>query len=176
MRTRTVVKAALMAMLLCGATAAPAQADGRQGGPEAWQPYRATNFVTPAGRYCDFDLEVTAIADEEEFRVSARYPDGNVRVYEYRGTLVSRFTNLASGKSVTRDLSGHAWTEMYPDGQTMKTFTGAGPFAFGFRATDRYERGYYRFDGLHVITLAVDGTRRMAVDAGPAENMCTTLG
>jgi hypothetical protein len=119
---------------------------------------------------------VTAVADEEEFRVSARYPDGNVRVYEYRGTLVSRFTNLATGKSVTRDLSGHAWTEMYPDGQTMRTFTGAGPFAFGFRATDPYERGYYRFDGLHVITLRADGTRHMAVDAGPAENMCTTLG
>jgi hypothetical protein len=175
MRIRNVAKAVLMAMLLVGAVATPAQADQRQG-PEAWQPYRATDFVAPAGRYCDFDLGVTAVVDEEEYRVSARYPDGNVRVYEYRGTLVSRFTNLASGESVTRDLSGHAWTEMSPDGQTMTSFVGAGPFSFGFRATDPYERGYYRFDGLHVITLDADGTRHMTVDAGPAENMCTTLG
>jgi hypothetical protein len=157
-------------------TTAPALAERTSAGPEPWQPYEATDFVAPAGRYCDFDLAVTAVEDEEEYRVHSRYPDGSVRVYEYRGTLVTRFTNVATGASVTRDLSGHAWQEMYADGQATKSFTGAGPFSFGFRETDTYPRGYYRLDGLHVIALDADGTRHMRVAAGEAENLCTTLG
>jgi hypothetical protein len=170
-RPRTLLAAIAAVPLIAVAAATPASAIG----PEPWQPYEATDFVAPAGRYCDFDLAVTAVEDAEEVRVSARYADGSVRVHEYRGTLVSRFTNVATGESVIRDLSGHAWQELYPDGVTTKSFTGLGPFSFGFRATDGYPRGYYRLDGLHAITIAPDGTRDMAVDAGPVENLCETL-
>lgn len=162
----------IAALMVIGA-ATPASATSA---PEPWQPYETTDFVAPAGRYCDFELAVTAVEDEEEVRVNARYADGAARVYEYRGKLISRFTNMATGESVTRDLSGRAWQEMYPDGVTTKSFTGLGPFGFGFRATDGYPRGYYRLDGLHSITIAPDGTRDMAIDAGPAENLCEALG
>ncbi|MCT2584778.1 hypothetical protein [Actinophytocola gossypii] len=176
MRTRTLVRAVLAALTITAVTAtAPAQADEGPVGPEPWLPYETTDFVAPAGRYCDFELSVTAVEDEEEYRVVSRYPDGAVRVYEYRGKLITRFTNVATGESVTRDLSGHAWTEMYPDGVTMRSFTGIGPFGFGFRETDPYPRGYYRLDGLHVITIDEDGTRSMPVAAGDAENVCTAL-
>lgn len=162
---------AVVAML--GITATPAAAAT---GPEPWQPYRASDFVSPAGRSCDFDLGVSAVEDEEEYRVTSRYPDGNVREYEFRGTLVSRFTNLATGESTVRDLSGHAWQGMYPDGVTMRSFTGVGPFGFGFREVDTYPRGYYRLDGLHRIELDLDGTRHLRVSAGPTEDLCQTLG
>lgn len=49
-----------------------------------------------------------------------------------------------------------------------------GPFSFGFHAEDEYAQGYYRFDGVTVITLAADGTRRLHV-TGAAENLCVTL-
>jgi hypothetical protein len=172
-RPRILITAIVAAVLTVGISGAPASATGFE--PEPWRPYQATDFVAPAGRYCDFELAVTAVEDDEEVRVSARYADGAVRVYEYRGKLVGRFTNMATGESVIRDLSGHAWVEMYPDGVTMKSFTGLGPFGAGFRATDGYPRGYYRLDGLHSITFAPDGTRDMAVDRGPAENLCATL-
>ncbi|HEX2133984.1 MAG TPA: hypothetical protein VHH15_20760 [Actinophytocola sp.] len=177
MRSKTFVKAVVVAATVTAMTTAtaPAQADEGPAGPEPWQPYEATDFVSPAGKYCDFALSVSAVEDEEEYRVVSRYPDGAVRVYEYRGKLVTEFTNVATGESVIRDLSGHAWTEMYPDGQTMKTFTGIGPFGFGFREEDPYPRGYYRLDGLHVITLDEDGTRRMPVAVGEAENVCAAL-
>lgn len=167
MRLRNVATV-LAAVALTGVAAAPASAD-----PEPWLPYRSTDFVSPAGRNCDFDLSV---ADEEEYRVDARYPDGAVRVYEFRGKLVSRFTNLATGASVTRDLSGHGWEELYPDGTTMRSLTGIGPFSIGFRTGDTYPRGYYRLDGLHSVTVDAAGVRHMAVAVGDAEDICRTLG
>lgn len=170
MRVRHFAVAAV-AVVLTAFGATPAQAVS---GPEPWQPYRATDFVAPAGKYCAFDLAVEAIADEEEYRVVTRYPDGAERVLEFRGDLVTRFTNLATGASVVRDLSGHAWLEYYPDGQTWKSFSGIGPFSFGFRAEDDYPQGYYRFDGVTVITLAADGTRTLRYTSSE-ENMCDTL-
>lgn len=151
-------------------TAGPAQA-----APEPWQPYRAIEFEAPAGKYCDFALKVEPVEDEEEYRVVDRYPDGAVRLYEYRGKLVSRFTNVATGESVVRDISGHAWHEVYPDGETWKSFSVVGPFSAGFRAEDSYEQGYYRLDGVHSITYDADGTRHLTVAVGEAENFCETL-
>lgn len=162
-----------LACLVTAATvvaAAPAAA-----APEPWQPYRAVDFVAPAGKYCAFDLAVTAVEDGEEYRVAARYPGGAERVVEYRGTLITRFTNVATGESVVRDLSGHAWEERYPDGGPTKSFTGVGPFGFGFRAGDDFAQGYYRLDGVNVVTIAPDGTRALPVNAGTAENLCDTL-
>lgn len=174
---RTVVVAAATvaatATALGGGTAAVAETPTV--GPEPWQPYRSADFVAPAGRYCDFDLSVQAVEDEEEYRVLSRYPDGTERLVEYRGKLITRFTNLATGESAVRDLSGHAWVELYPDGVAMKSFTGAGPFGLGFRATDPYAQGYYRLDGLHQITMDPDTTRHMTIDAGTEENMCHVL-
>ncbi|HEY7595198.1 MAG TPA: hypothetical protein VH969_18760 [Actinophytocola sp.] len=161
---------------LSGGTAAAAETQTASFDPEPWQPFRATNFTAPAGRYCDFDLQVTAVEDEEEVRVDARYPDGAIRLNEYRGKLVSRFTNLATGESVLRDLSGRGFEERYPDGRTLKSFTVIGPFSFGFRDGDGFPKGYYRLSGLHSISLTQTGVRSMAVDAGPEENMCETLG
>lgn len=173
--TVTAMAAAMTAAMTVALTALAAPAASAEAGPEPWQPYRTTDFVSPAGRSCDYDLDVTAVQDEEEYRVDARHADGSERLVEYRGTLITRFTNLATGESTVRDLSGHAWVELYPDG-TMKSFTGAGPFSIGFRDTDTYARGYYRLDGVHVITMDPDGTRHLTVAAGTQENLCRTLG
>lgn len=172
MRTRSLVTAGVVSLLGVVGAGTPAAAGTW---PEPWQPYQTENFVTPAGKYCDFELAVTALEDGEEFRVDARYPNGAVRVNEFRGTLITRFTNVATSESTVRDLSGHAWQELYPDGETTMSFTGIGPYGYGFRATDGFPRGYYRFDGLHKITIAPDGTRAMAIDGGPTENICETL-
>lgn len=172
MRSRNLSVAVLVA-LLAGLGAAPAQA-ATPARAEPWQPYRSADFVAPAGKYCTFDLAVEAVADEEEYRVVTRYPDGTERLLEFRGKLVSRFTNAATGESVVRDLSGHGWEGLYPDGVTIKSFSGIGPFGFGFRAEDEYPQGYYRFDGVTVITLDDDGIRSLRI-TGDAENLCATL-
>jgi hypothetical protein len=174
MRIRNLARAVVVAAVALGGLTGVAE--GTPSGPEPWQPYRTADFVSSAGRSCDFDLNVEAVEDEEEVRVNSRYPDGAERVTEYRGKLITRFTNLATGESTVRDLSGHAWVELYPDGVTMKSFTGVGPFGIGFRAVDTYPRGYYRLDGLHQITMDPDGTRHLRVAAGTQEDICRTLG
>lgn len=176
MGIRNLSRAAVVAVAATAALAGGTAAEGTPSGPEPWQPYRTTDFVSEAGRSCDFDLSVAAVEDEEEYRVYSRYPDGTERVLEYRGKLISRYTNLATGESTIRDVSGHAWVELYPDGQTMKSFSGIGPFSIGFREGDTYPRGYYRLDGLHSITMDPDGTRHMAIAVGTQENICNTLG
>ncbi len=167
MRKWSTAAIAALALVL---TAAPAQAE-----PEPWQPYRSTPFEAEAGKYCDFALRVEPVEDEEEYRVTARYPDGTPHLYEYRGKLVSRFTNVATGESVVRDISGHAWHEVYPDGETWKSFSVLGPFTAGFRAEDSHGQGYYRFDGVTSIAYEQDGTRHLRVSTGESENFCETL-
>ncbi|GAB3469016.1 hypothetical protein [Actinophytocola sediminis] len=177
MRLRKLILAAVVAVATAGVLSGGSTALAEPlTDPEPWQPYRSADFLSPAGRSCDFDLNVQAIEDEEEYRVDARYPDGTEKLVEYRGKLITRFTNLATGESTVRDNSGHAWVELYPDGVTMKSFTGIGPFGMGFRATDTYPRGYYRLDGLHQITMDSDGTRHMTIATGTQENICHTLG
>jgi hypothetical protein len=144
--------------------------------PEQWRPFQTSGFVAPAGKFCAFELKGDITKDEEETRVDARYPDGAVRVNEYRGPLFLRFTNTASGKSVVRDLGGQGWEELYPNGVSRKSFTIVGRFSAGFTATDDFPQGYYHFDGgFHVITFDQDGTRHLPVAYGPAENLCGTL-
>ncbi len=171
-RLTSAVAVALMAIAMF---ALPAQAGGRTLGPEQWKPYTAQDFTSLAGVYCAFDLRVASVKDDEEVRVDARYPDGSVRVYEFRGTLVSRFTNLATGKSVVRDLSGDGVETLRADGK-LESFGGIGPFSIGFHASDPYPQGYYRLDGVHLVTFDADGTRHMTVAFGPEENLCKTLG
>jgi hypothetical protein len=65
--------------------------------------------------------------------------------------------------------------ERYPDGLTLGSFSGVGPFAIGFRDGDGFAKGYYRLSGVHSVAVSEAGVRSMAVDAGPEENMCRTL-
>jgi hypothetical protein len=151
----------------------PATANASTFHPEPWRTFRSAPFTLPAGQYCAFELHVDIVADEEEIRVDARYPDGTVHVNEYRGKLVVNF--VGNGSSAVRDLSGTGWEEFYPGGVNRKTFTVAGPFGARFKTGDHYPQGYYRFDGFTVITFQPDGTRALPVQQGTRENMCQTL-
>jgi hypothetical protein len=168
LRGATIV-AALTAVVLA-AGAAPAAATG----PEPWKPVRSESSTSPAGRHCTFPLETQIVDDQEESRVDARYPDGSVKVVEYRGALIVDFVNVDTGERIRRDLSGRGVETLYPDGSTS-SFGGVGPFGFGFQATDDYPQGRYVLDGIHQITYDKDGTKHMAIAIGPEENVCETL-
>lgn len=170
MRSRGAIIVAALTTVVLAAGAAPAEAAG----PEPWQPYRSEPWTAPAGKYCTFPLQLEIVADKEEVRVDARYPDGTVQAEEYRGELVVDFINVDTGEQIRRDLSGHAEVTYYRDG-TMSSFAGVGPFGIGFRAEDDYPQGYYALNGVHQITFDPDGTRHMAVAIGPEENVCETL-
>jgi hypothetical protein len=159
----------LPTLLTLLALATPAAAEPL---PSPWQPDPTTPFALPAGPYCTFELKVDILKDEGEVRVDARYPDDKVRINEYQGVLVAKFSG--NGKSAVRDLSGRGWREFYPDGVTTKSFTGLGPFGARIQTSDKYPQGYYVFDGFTVITFDRDGTRHVPIH-GPQENICQTL-
>jgi hypothetical protein len=161
---------ATTAMFLIGSGAAPASAAG----PEPWKPYRSEPWTAPAGKYCTFPLEVRIVADKEEVRVDARYPDGSVKAEEYKGELIVDFVNVDTSESIRRDLSGRGAATYYQDGK-LSSFGGVGPFGIGFRAEDDYAQGYYALHGVHQITFDQDGIKHMAVAIGPEENVCETL-
>jgi hypothetical protein len=165
---RTAIVTAVVALLL-GTGASPAAAS-----PEPWKPYRSEPWTAPAGKYCTFPLRLEIVADQEQVRVDARYPDGSVRVEEYKGLLIVEFVNVDTGERIRRDVSGHAWVTYRPDG-SWESFSGVGPFGHGFRAGDDFPQGYYVLNGVHTITYDVDGTRRMPVAVGTEENVCEPL-
>jgi hypothetical protein len=171
MRLRGATIVAALTTLVLAAATAPAEATG---GPEPWKPFRSEPSTSPAGRHCAFPLETRIVYDDEESRVDARYPDGSVKVVEYRGALIVDFINLETGEQIRRDLSGRGVETLYPDGSTS-SFGGVGPFGIGFVATDGYPKGRYVLDGIHQITYDKDGTKHMAIAIGPEENVCETL-
>ncbi|MGH3317520.1 MAG: hypothetical protein ACRDO0_15385 [Nocardioidaceae bacterium] len=175
--------AVLAAGALTAAVAAPAAAHrsptpDRSGWEDlVWEPYRSQPFTSPAGQLCDFALQADPIEDEEMVATVARFPDGEPKVEAYKGRLVVRYTNVETGASTDKDLSGYAVVRYFEDGAyTMYMY---GPVGVGFREADQYPRGMYVFDGFHVVHTGADPAdrdREVIVDSGTEHDICADLG
>ena len=99
---------------------APA-ASAADASPVPWQPYRTAPWTDAPGRVCTFGVATTIVADQEQYRTLASYPEGSPKVQEFRGPLVVRYTNTSTNESVVRDLSGYAWFRYRADGETTRS-------------------------------------------------------
>lgn len=182
MRRATVLTAALT--LAAGAIAAPASASTASAGSATdgkspWIRYHQEDVTVAAGKGCDFDVFEKVLRDGEYYRDVATYADGTPRIQHWRGPLVMRYTNTATGKSVVADLSGRATITYYPDGgiESLTVADGASHFGSTIPDGSNLPRGVYRFGGKWTtLKLDEDGNRR--VDLGPkgtAENLCGVL-
>ena len=143
--------------------------------PEPWQPWIQQDWEAPAGKYCDFPLGHEVVSQDIRSRVLARYPDGTKKLEEYAGPLMSEFVNRDTGRRLLVDAGGSGASEYRPDG-TEARFIMVGPVGTGFREGDLdLPRGYYLFDGFHVVAYGTDGTRSLPVDLGPERNICEEL-
>jgi hypothetical protein len=152
------------------AVAAPASASS----PAPWQPFHAAPFTEAAGDVCAFALRADIVTDHELFRTLASYPDGSPREQEFVGPLVIRYTNLSTGASVERNLTGTAYFFFDPDG----TIHGHGLGHIGFTVhagNVTPPPGEYIITGSYDFVLNADGTRTFSVQGGTVENLCTTL-
>jgi hypothetical protein len=77
---------------------------------------RTAPWTDAPGRVCTFGVATTIVADQEQYRTLASYPDGSPKVQEFRGPLVVRYTNTSTNESVVRDLSGYGWFHYGEDG------------------------------------------------------------
>jgi hypothetical protein len=166
----------LMAVVLLGTLGAllmplPAVAD--QPGP--WAPFEATSFTLEAGTRCPFTLQGDVVSDQERIRTLETYPDGSPRIQEVVGQLVSRFTNVETGESVVRNLTGTAIVEYGTDGSFTLTLQG-GHFAVGLAPTDAGGPAFLIMTGSgYAVTFDPDGTRHLTFGNGTVENICETL-
>ena len=144
--------------------------------PEAWQPYPEGPLTLPAADYCGgFALRSTPVRQAVESRVLDRYSSGGIRVEQFRGLLLVDVTNLTTGATVRRDLSGRALVTYRRDGSII-TYAMAGPVGLGWPQQDAYDCGFYVMDGVHVVSFDASGARRMVLDLGTEENLCDVVG
>ncbi|MFI1097313.1 hypothetical protein [Streptomyces sp. NPDC020917] len=171
------VAAALAAAVL---PAGPAQAATGQAPttttalPGPWQPYRSTPFTDAAGDVCDFALHADVVQDGERIRTLAVDATGAPTEQEVTGPLVFRYTDVATGAAVDRDLAGTAWLFHHADGS--QTWVVDGHLGLGIHAANPYQaRGYSVLTGTLVLSIGTDHFPRVTAHAGPVEDLCATL-
>jgi hypothetical protein len=140
-----------------------------------WEPYRTAPFRLAGGTRCPFGLVGTPVRDRERIRTLADFPDGRPKVQQVAGPLVVRYTNVDSGASVRRDLTGRTTISYGGDGSFTETLD-HGSLAVGLAATDPGGPGFFVLSGtgfrLHV---SAEGGRTVSLGTGRVENLCTTL-
>lgn len=171
MQTRTWTLGLAAAATTAAMLAAPAHASSQ------WTDYRSSDFTLAAGEVCSFPLQGRVVADQERYRTTATYADGSPKVEEYTGKLVVAYTNVDTGASVTRNLTGRSDFGYFPDGSFRLTDI-SGHFAVGLHPGDSPAQGFYVVDGVgSTVDFAADGHRTLTVSAGSTvENICDTLG
>lgn len=132
-------------------------------------------FEVAAGTRCPFTLRGDVVKDREEIRTFATFPDGSPSVQVIRGPLVMRFTNVESGESVVRDLTGTAALVYEPDGSFTLILV-HGHFAAGLGPNDQGGPAFLLFTGTgHAVRFDADGSRTVVYGVGPVEDLCQTL-
>ena len=176
MRRLAATTAALLAaapLVGLGTTSATASETG-----SPWTPYRASDVtVTAARSTCAFDVRISVVEDDEEYRTSATYPDGSTKEEIYRGTLVERYTNVSTGASVVRDLSATGVFAYAPDGSPASLTSTGGPFGATMPAGSTPGTGLFVLSGKGTrVTFNADGTRTFTLGKhGTAENVCDAI-
>jgi hypothetical protein len=144
------------------------------GAGSGWTPAPTPPFDQAAGVTCDFAVHAEPVVDEVETKVLDRYPDGSIHRDAYRGDLVVRVTNTASGKYYDADAGGSAVIDHHRDGS--QTWYVAGPVLAGFRAgSGNVPRGLYVLDGIYRLEIGADGTKTLTVLHGSRDNVCDHL-
>jgi hypothetical protein len=154
-------------LAICIVLALPAAA----GAASPWQPFRSAPFDLPAGSRCPFELRGDIVRDKERIRT---LDSGQQQV---KGPLVVRYTNVASGESVVRDLSGEALVDLRPDGSIARLTLVHGHLAVGLGAGDPGGPAFLVLEGRDfAVDFAPDGRRTITFGSGEVENICETLG
>jgi hypothetical protein len=135
-----------------------------------WQPFRSAPFDLPAGSRCPFELKGDIVFDRERIRTNSPTQQ------EVKGPLVVRYTNVATGRSIVRDLTGRALIDTFADGSSRFTLK-HGHLAVGLAATDPGGPAFLVLSGRgFTVDFAADGTRTVTPGRGTIENVCETLG
>ena len=170
-RIASIAAAASAAALMTavGAISAHAEGVGVGGGgrPVTREPNMPTTWTFAAGEVCPFKTTIVDIVNQTTTLV---FPNGESRG---NGRLVERITNVDTGKTVTRNISGPGASTYGPNGEWILTLTGSSIFwAYdGTDATGTVGKGLFIGHGPLVYVDLI------LVQAPPSyENLCETVG
>ena len=147
-------------------TSAPAQPTA-----PGWEPAPSAPWDVGAGVRCDFPVHGEPVVDEVEQRVLSTHPDGSVRRVAYRGDLVVRVTNTATGASHDADVSGTALVEYRRDGSQF--WAVRGPVLVGVgEGRGSLPRGLYVVDGTYTMDIGADGFKNVRLLHATTDDLC----
>jgi hypothetical protein len=156
-----------LALALGGATAAAA--DGTWG---RWEPTFQGPISVPAGVVCPFAVSAEPV--QEDLAVRYHYDDsGAVDAYEFKGPLLARITNLDSGESVVRSLSGFGSVVPHADGSYDAVFEGGLLLFLG--SGDSPSSELLLLTGRTVLHGSSTGVKTVVAASGASEDLCQTL-
>ncbi|MFB6837337.1 hypothetical protein [Streptomyces sp. NPDC056361] len=147
--------------------AAAAAADG------GWEPAPSPSWSYPAGARCDFAVQGSPVVDEVVRRTLAAYEDGT-KVFEYKGDLVVRVVNSATGASYDADAGGRAVVVVRPD--RSQSWYVVGPVLAGFgEAGGNVPRGLYTVDGAYSLDVSPTGYKTLTLAHGTIDSLCAKV-
>jgi hypothetical protein len=164
------VLAALGGPAIAGAATASA-ATGTSGG---WQTYRTAPWTDAPGAVCSFGVAATPVVDQEQDRTLATYPNGDPQLQEFRGPLFVRYTNMSTGASVVRDLSGYGWFHYGSDGSIDALIASHIGLTVDV-GNAGFPAGEWVISGRSEVTVSSSGTIGVRLIDATAENLCQTL-
>jgi hypothetical protein len=156
------------------AVGVPATASAASDSGAAWQPYHTALWTDAPGAACTFGVAVTIMTDQEQYRTLSSYPSGNPRLQEFRGPLVIRYTNQATGDSVVRDLSGYGWFHYGSDG-SIDAFIASHIGVTVPVGNSGLPAGEWVITGRSEVTVSSAGAINVRLINATAENLCQTL-
>jgi len=133
------------------------------------EPVFAGPFEVPAGLICSFAVAGEFVVNKEFATIFPPEPNGDVVVL-ITGSLVQRLTNIASGKSITVNISGPGQLTFHADGSlTVESFDRSS----NFRNVE--DGGLFLFSGRLVLEIAPNGAATFASMSGHEEDLCAAL-
>jgi len=173
--SRMATGAALVLAALGGpATAGAATASAATDSSAGWQTYRTAPWTDAPGAVCSFGVAATPVVDQEQDRTLASYPNGDPQLQEFRGPLFVQYTNMSTGASVVRDLSGYGWFHYGSDG-SIDAFIASHIGLTVDVGNAGFPAGEWVISGRSEVTVSSSGTIGVRLIDATAENLCQTL-
>jgi|SRR4051812_3231873 len=122
---------------------------------------------------CGFDVDLNVVANNEQ-STTTTLADGTV-ITSVTGMLVESYTNLATQKTITRNVSGPTTTTVRPDGTATFVGTGVNRLVFGPNSRrNTGEPGLVITSGRVVVEFTGNVATAFSL-AGRQENVCELL-
>jgi hypothetical protein len=149
-------------------TASPALARGPK-----WQFVPKSPYTLPA-EWCGFEIRVTYPVNREFFKI-LKASDGSLIVL-FTGSVITSYTNLETGKTITENTSGPSKTIVFPDGSYTALERGRNELNLGPAYAARFGLPIVGVTvGARSVSVAADGSITSLSLHGHAVDVCAAL-